>query len=250
MGEKPPDLQTILERCVTENSNEAWTLFFSAFGPLIRRVYHAHADAISFSEFEPWFSGWLYCERKLHAAYRALRAKVDSGECLTPDNQDRYLANYLATVVRAAAAEFHRERRPVAPCQAPDAVLSAVPAAQSESDRELQSRVLAVLPRLPPELRVPFWLRYYQVFGPLPPEDAAWVAERSGLTADRVAEAVAQEAEAHRAHRKPLSSEFIGSLLDIAPCADGKYSTVDQRVRRAILRIREYLAEVDEERDI
>jgi hypothetical protein len=87
------------------------------------------------------------------------------------------------------------------------------------------------------------------VFGPLPAEDAAWVAERSELTAECVGEAVAQEAEAHRSHRKPLSSEFIGSLLDIPPCADGKYSAVDQRVRRAILRIREHLAKADEERD-
>ncbi len=247
MIKKPPDFQAILERCITENSNEAWTLFFSAFGPLIRRVYQAHSESISFSEFEPWLPGWLYYERKLHAAYRALRAKVDSGECSTPDDQDRYLANYLATIVRAAAAEFHCERRPVALRQVPNVILNAVTAAQSPPDSEMLHRVLAILPRLPPDLRIPFWLRYYQVFGPLTAEDAAWVAERSGLTVDRVAEVVAKEAEKHRSYKKPLNSEFIGQLLDIRPCADGRYSTVDQRVRRAILRIRELLVEGEEE---
>ncbi|GIW89994.1 MAG: hypothetical protein KatS3mg109_0426 [Pirellulaceae bacterium] len=244
---KPPDFQAILERCITENSNDAWTLFFSAFRALIRRVYHAHGDAVSFPEFECWLPGWLYYERKLHAAYRALRAKVDSGECSTPVTQERYLANYLATIIRAAAAEFHRERRSDFPRQVPDADLSAVPAAESPPDPDMQGRVLAVLPLLPPDLRIPFWLRYYRVFGPLTPEDAAWVAERSGMTAKRVTEAVAREAEMHRSRRKPLSSEFIGSLLGIAPCGDGEYSTVDQRVRRAILRIREQLADAGEE---
>ena len=60
---------------------------------------------------------------------------------------------------------------------------------------------------------------------------------------------VAQEAEANRSHEKPLSSEFIGCLINIPPCPDGRYSTVDQRVRRAIVRILEYLAQAGEEGD-
>jgi hypothetical protein len=239
--------QEILERCIVENSSDAWKAFFTQYAPLVRRVYHAHADAAWFRDFESWFPGWLYHERKLHAAYRALRAKMDSGECLTLDSQDRYLTNYLATIVRGAAAEFCCERRPVTPRQVPDAVLSAVSEAAAPDASDLQGRVLAVLPRLAPDLRIPFWLRYFQVFGPLPAEDAAWVAERSGLTADGVAEVVSQEAESNRTHHKPLSSEFIGTLINIPPCADGRYSTVDQRVRRAIVRIREHLAQAAEE---
>jgi DNA-directed RNA polymerase specialized sigma24 family protein len=249
MLQEPHSPQEILERCLVENSSDAWEVFLAEYASVIRRVYHAHAEAAGFAEFEPWFPGWLYHERKLHSAYRALQAKIRSGECLTLASQQHYLANYLATIVRAAAAEFCHERRATAGGQVPDAVLSAIPAAAPPLARELEGRVLAVLPHLPPDVRIPFWLRYYQVFGPLAAEDAGWVAERSGLTADRVAEVIARESEAHRSHRKPLSSEFIGSLLDIPPCGDGKYSTVDQRVRRAILRIREHLAEAGEEGD-
>jgi hypothetical protein len=249
MVETPPDPQAILERCITENSNEAWIIFLSAFGPLIRRVYHAHAEAKSFSDFESWFPGWLFYERKLHAAYRGLQAKIQSNECLTAESQDRYLANYLATIVRAAVAEFAHERRPKAETQASESFLVALPAAPSGSERELHNEILEALHHLPPELRVPFWLRYYAVLGPLTATDAAWVADQVGLSVARVTEMVLQEADANRGHQKPLSSEFIGSLLNIPPCTDGRYSTVDQRVRRAIVRIREHLAQAAEERD-
>jgi hypothetical protein len=247
MLQQPNSPRELLERCIVENSSAAWETFLAEHASVVRRVYHAHAGAGGFLEFETWFPGWLYHERKLHAAYRALQTKIGSGECQTLASQDHYLANYLAAIVRAAVAEFCHERKAVAARQVPDAVLSAVPAAASPPDRDLQGRILAVLPDLPPDLRIPFWLRYFQVFGPLPARDAAWVAERSGMTADGVAQAIAHEAEAHSSHQKPLSSEFIGSLINIPPCADGKYSTVDQRVRRAIVRIRDHLAEEGDE---
>jgi hypothetical protein len=245
-GQSP---KKIIELCIAQNTSDAWEAFFARYAPVVRRVYHAHAEAAWFPDFESWFPGWLYHERKLHSAYRALRGKVDSGECSTLESQDRYLANYVATIVRAAAAEFCHERRPAAAKQVPDAILSAVPAPATPAPSDLYGRIIAVLPQLPPELRVPFWLRYFSVFGPLPAEDAAWVEERSGQTAGHVAEVVVQEAEANRSHHKPLSSEFIGSLINIPPCADGRYSTVDQRVRRAVIRIRELLAQASEEGD-
>mgnify|MGYP005848732631 CR=1 FL=1 len=243
MAQESQDVQEILERCIVENSDDAWAKFLATFGPLVRRVYHAHADPAGFREFESWFPGWLYHTRKLHAAYRALQGKVGSGECLTLASRQHYLANYLATVVRAAVAEYCRERRPLTPRQVPDAVLSAVPEVATSDAGDLQRSICSFLPHLPPDLRIPFWLRYFQVFGQLSSEDVAWVAERSGLTAQQVEEAVAQEADAHSSRHKPLSSEFIGFLLNIPPCGDGRYSTVDQRVRRAIVRIREHLAE-------
>jgi DNA-directed RNA polymerase specialized sigma24 family protein len=241
--------QEILERCIVENSSDAWEAFLAEYASVVRRVFHAHADGAGFREFEPWFPGWLYHERKLHAAYRALQTKIHSGECPTPASQQDYLANYLARIVQAAVAEFRHERRSAASKQVPDAVLSALPEPAAPDADDLHGRILSVLPSLPPDLRIPFWLRYFQAFGPLALEDAAWVAERSGLTVDRVVEVVAQEVESNRSHHKPLSSEFIGSLLNIPPCGDGRYSTVDQRVRRAIVRIREQLAEAAEEGD-
>jgi hypothetical protein len=60
---------------------------------------------------------------------------------------------------------------------------------------------------------------------------------------------ISEEARSNRSHEKPLSSEFIGSLLNISPCADGRYSSVDQRVRRAIMKIREHLAQLAEGAD-
>jgi hypothetical protein len=248
MSQEPvPNPQTTLERCIVENSNDAWAAFLSEYAVLIRRVYHAHADAGEFVEFEGWFPGWLYHERKLHSAYRALQARIRDGECLREASQQRYLSNYVATIVRSAAAEFVQERRPQSEC-VPDSHLARHPAAQEPDDRHLREPILAVLPRLPAELRVPFWLRYVPVFGPLSPEDAAWVAERSGLTAEQVGQAVAGEVEANLSRQHPLSSEFIGSLVNIPPCGDGRYSTVDQRVRRAIVRIRELLLATGEGR--
>lgn len=48
MVENTLDVQEILERCITENSNETWTHFFSAFRPLIRRAYHTYRDSRGF----------------------------------------------------------------------------------------------------------------------------------------------------------------------------------------------------------
>lgn len=246
MIEKPTELQVILERCITENSDETWSTFLSAFGPLIRRVYHAHADASGFSEFEMWFPGWLFYERKLHAAYRGLQAKVRCGECLTADSQDRFIANYFASIVRTAVSDFGQERRRKSSTLASESFLASIPARPATDEEGPCGRILAILPELPPELRIPFKLRYFLVLGPLSAADAAWVAQRAGLPADQIAELVAAEAESNRSFQKPLSSEFIGSLLNIPPCVDGRYSTVDQRVRRAILKIREHLAQTAE----
>jgi hypothetical protein len=249
MVEKPADLLAILERCIIENSDEAWSGFLFAFGPLIRRVYHAHADSAVFSDFESWFPGWLFYERKLHFAYRGLQAKVHGRECLTVEDKEKYLSNYFASIVRAAVAEFARERHPKAEAQAPESIFAAIPAPQPGDGQELHNDILEALQHLPPELRVPFWLRYYAALGPLTATDTAWAADQIGVSAERVAEMVLQEADANRRHQKPLSSEFIGSLLNIPPCTDGRYSTVDQRVRRAIVRIHEHLAKAPGERD-
>jgi hypothetical protein len=249
MATQPTEPQAILERCITENSDAAWTAFLCAFGPLIRRVYHTHADARNFADFESWFPGWLFYARKLHSAYRGLQAKVQSRECLTVESQDQYLANYFASIVRSAVAEFARERYPQTESQAPESFLATIPAAPLEGGQELHNEILDALQHLPPELRVPFWLRYYAVLGPLTARDTAWVADQVGLAVERITEMVLHEADANRRHQKPLSSEFIGSLLNISPCTDGRYSTVDQRVRRAIVRIREHLALAAEETD-
>jgi hypothetical protein len=243
------DLKAILEHCITENSNEAWTLFLSTFGPLVRRVYHAHADAKGYSHFESWFPGWLYYERKLHAAYRGLQTKIQRGECPTLESQERYLTNYFATIVRTAVAEFAHQESAKVGGHYSAFVLFSMPAPSSVTERDLYDQIRTVLSDLPPELRVPFWLRYYSVFGPLSETDAAWVAEKRGLSVGDITLMVLQEASANFHRQKPLSSEFIGSLLNIRPSADGRYSTVDQRVRRTILRIRESLTKAVEERD-
>jgi hypothetical protein len=117
--------------------------------------------------------GWLYHERKLHAAYRALQTKIHTGKCLTLASQQQYLANYFASIVRAATAEFCLERSSRVARQVPDAVLSAIPEIAAPNTDVLQGRILSVLPRLPPDLRVPFWLRYFRVFGPLSETDTA-----------------------------------------------------------------------------
>ena len=242
-------LQHLLERCITENTSEAWSGFFSAFRSLIQRVYHAHADAQRVPEFESWLPGWLYYERKLHAAYRAVRRKVESGDCKDADAEDLYIRNYIARIVRSAIAEFAREQRPKTESLAPESFLDTIPAAPHEGGEELHTGILEALQRFPPELRIPFWLRYYAVFGPLSGTDEGWVTVQTGLPADRIAEMLLQQADANPRHQKPLSSEFIGSLLNIPPCTDGRYSTVDQRVRRAIVRIREHVAQAAKENE-
>lgn len=247
MVQTPAEAQGILERCITENSDEAWAAFLCAFGPLIRRVYHAHASATSFSEFESWFPGWLFYERKLHAAYRGLQAKVHSGECSTVDSQAQYLCNYIATIIRAAVAEFVKDQRLKVGVQVPDTVLAGFPGSSPGVGEELYHELLEALAQLSPELRVPFWLRYYLAMGPLSSSDTAWVAERLGWSPERVTETVASEADSKAGHQKPIRSEFIGLMLGIPPCVDGRYSTVDQRVRRAIVRVREYLAQTSKE---
>ena len=172
MSRDATDPLEILERCIVENSSDAWAALLAEYASVVRRVYHAHADAAGFPDFEAWFPGWLYYERKLHAAYRSLQAKIRSEDCPTAPSQRHYLANYLAAIVRSAVAEFCHEHKAVTTRQVPDAVLSAVPAAVAPADSDLEGRIRAILLRLTPDLRIPFWLRYLQVFGPLPTGDA------------------------------------------------------------------------------
>jgi hypothetical protein len=104
-------------------------------------------------------------------------------------------------------------------------------------------RLEAALEQLPPEIRVPFRLRYWHALGPLRRAEEEWVAQVAGSDPDEVHRLVAEEARENQEAEYPLGATFIGRLLRLAPRADGSFnSIVDQRVRRARDRLRDLLS--------
>jgi DNA-directed RNA polymerase specialized sigma24 family protein len=207
-------------------------------------------------EFQAWLPGWLMEGQRLESAHAWLEGKVQDGSCPAADDQERALRGYLQQAVRSGVGDFFRERsgrsagaRSQLPLRDEAAeALQARPDRISAADQERLSQLRQHLDGLPPSLRVPFRLRYYGACGPLPPEDLRWAAEQSGLPAEEVQSRVQAELQAHQGAEFPLGADFIGALLHIPPAADGRFTTVDQRVSRARQRLRELLTPEDESR--
>jgi hypothetical protein len=246
MSSQPASSRQVVERCIVQNTDEAWRGFFVTYGDLIRRAFLAAAGPSDWDEFQSWFPGWLFWKRKLHSAYRALLQKVNTGECPTPETQAGYLGNYLAGIVRTALADFHKDRTARETTRDPQLLAQTEgpgPPVPASPGGDLALHVRSALAKLQPELRVPLVLKEYDALGPLSEEDLHWTANLSGRPAPEVRGAIDAEAGHHRGRRFPLSSAFIGRLLGIEPGPDGRCSTVDQRVRRARLRVRTLVAE-------
>jgi DNA-directed RNA polymerase specialized sigma24 family protein len=194
----PPDPLDLLADCINRNDGAAWEAFLARYQPLIRRVFVARADAARADEFLDWFPGWLFSGQKVHAAYRAcLRAQAD-GRCPDAGTAAAFLENYLAACVASGVGDFFRER--AAPRRVPAALDSlAAPAASSRDEVE---RMEGALDQLPPDIRVPFRLRYWHALGPLQRAEEEWIAQATGSGADEVHRLIAEEAQARRAQAK------------------------------------------------
>jgi hypothetical protein len=116
-------------------------------------------------------------------------------------------------------------------------------AAPAATSREEIERVEAALDQLPPDIRVPFRLRYWHALGPLQQAEEEWVAQVSSGDPDEIHRVIGEEAQANQEAEFPLGAAFIGRLLQLEPRADGSYnSIIDQRVRRARDRLRTLLS--------
>jgi DNA-directed RNA polymerase specialized sigma24 family protein len=237
--ELPHDPLALLADSINRNDGPAWEAFLTRYRPLIRRVFAARAGAAHADEFLDWFPGWFYHGQRVHAAYRScLRAQAD-GRCPDPETVASFLENYLAKCVASALADFFKES--ASPQIAP-AMLDSL-ATPSVSRMGEVERVEAALEQLPPEIRVPFRLRYWHSLRPLRRAEEEWVAQVAGCGPDEVRRRIDQKARANQELDYPLDATFIGRLLRLQPRADGSYNNiVDQRVRRARDRLRKLLS--------
>jgi hypothetical protein len=78
-------------------------------------------------------------------------------------------------------------------------------------------------------------------------EDSHWLAELNQTSTTEVDVVIKREFDANPDAQFPISSALIGALLDLPPDSVGKYSAVDQRVRRACIVLRTILTPNDED---
>lgn len=230
-------LKQMLERCLVDNDEVSWSKLLASIEELVRRTFFSmNGDgSLKYSDFVNWFPGWLYEQKKLNSLYRALEAGAASGE-VPPNAENSYARNYFVRIVRSAVGDWYRQNHLPPP---PDELIaSSIPSAVTPRIASVEE-VQSVLLLLKPELRVPFWLRHYQALGGLSQVDLAWLARSAAMTVIQVEALIDQETCA--ISPRPLSSEFIGGLLQLPPLSNGKSASVDQRIRRARDLVRQYL---------
>ena len=249
MSRSSESIARLVRLCVVEGRSGPWTDLISGAEQIIRSAFiSAGGTPRDLEEFLDWFSGWLFHERKLPALIRSLAKKEETGECLDTESQDAFTCNYFVRIVASGKAEFHAEKqpreKPVDPLVLSQRVDETVD--RTESIESNLDDVKQAIAGLPPEIRIPFRLKYYAACGPLASEEEQWISERSSPAGESVARIVDQEFNDHRERKYPLSSEFIGELLGIPPSPTGRNTTVDQRVTRALAKLREILGGGDE----
>lgn len=230
----------LLEWCVAENSDEAWRALLRRCSGLIRQSYarSARGNLSLLTEFEVWLPGWLFSRRKIQATYRGLMARIDPETTAALANAEHLFGSYFANVLSSAVAEFHEERSLQEHASSQE-YLDLIEAPKSPTlDDPIPPQVRLVIAKLPVILRVPLRLRFYPA-DELQPEDFQWIVERAGWDRQRVLDSLKRAREAHSNKKYPVGSELIGQMTGYSPDANGKFSAVDQAIRRAIMKLRE-----------
>lgn len=235
----PGDPLELLEACIASNDEPAGQAFLARFRPLIRRAFVARTGVAHVEEFVEWFPGWFYSSRRIHALAARCERERQSGNCPDQASLVALVENYVVTCIQnTGVPEFFRERGQQH--GGSDGLENVAASAEPYWDAE---GLRAALNQLPPEIRVPFRLRYWHALGPLPQAEVEWIGAQTGITAKEVHSQVEQEAAANQELEFPLSAAFIGQLLGLQARVDGSYnSIVDQRVRRARDRLRTLLS--------
>jgi hypothetical protein len=230
-------LAELIRRCVENNGNADWQAFLSA--PVVRELVRGVFVRYSrfrqrVDEFENWFGVWLYAKNKLKSELELLRAVYGQDVDIPVLGREEHARNYLRQVVQSARSEFEKENRSRLPVTAgadPNKVIRPGPAPHLE-ERAAEVRVAAQ--HLSQGNRIPFWLRYLLVCGPLLPEDLAFIQQHRPDAETFINEREIGARANGRQH--PLTSAEIGQLLGgISPAA------VDQRVTTGLQHVLAFL---------
>ena len=240
---------SLVRRCVVLGYDGPWDDLLARLDSTIKKK----TPPTRTDEFCDWLAGWLIEGQRFESSLRWLDEKIRSRECISMDDQEKALENYLAQTVESGVGAFFREqwgRQTQANVQrfaeGQDEIIEQRPNRISADDESRIAEIRQYLSELRPEQRVPFWLRYYESLGPLQPEDLEWIGRQCSLSVDSIRERIEAEVKEHQTAEIPISAKFIGQLLGIRPSADGRYLTVDQRISRVRTRLRSRLNPNDE----
>lgn len=238
---EPPssNLLHLIRLCAVrkEAGSEAWSQLLREIDGLARSGFARYGSARDMEEFVQQFPGWLFRRDKLSMVEMALRKKIDAGEVSGLEQEEHFAKNYLARIIKSAVAEFYREFARHDDTHAADLLQAA--SSERPGDDRMQD-IVAELLKLPMRLRVPFRLRHYAALGPLLEDEMQFIEEQSGLPRPKAAELIESEFQKNNHRDFPLSSAFIGQLIGITD-DDPKSNVVNQRIRRAQLRLVENL---------
>lgn len=236
------DYCALLERCLGGDDQGAWQTFLSCLPPLARQAMKGHQQGpLRVDELIDWLPGWMFERRRVHALYRALLAKRDSGECPTTAALAAYARHYLFRMVQSAIGDWYRQSPGSSGGSDAQELLAQQPA-PPVAEAPAAGGVEDGLARLTPDLRVPFWLRHYRNLGPLSQADLEWLAARTGAVPAELARELDGEAGLDPDRKHPFSSARISALMGLERTASGAYAAVDQRVARARDQLKKMLA--------
>ncbi len=244
-------LVSLARKCIVLGEDAPWEWLLKRLRPMIElrfRIQAPRDQQQQLVHFCDWLPGWLIAGQRLEAALRWLEEKIESGDCASEEDQDFALENYLTQVVTSGVGAFFREQygkastiRIVQFREGEDENVEQRTHRMNFDEYDLLAEIRQALLRLQPELRVPFWLRYYKALGPLRPKDLAWMAECCGETLEEVKDRIESEMLDHSDATFPISGQFISILTDIPASADGRFLAVDQRISRVRNQLRALL---------
>lgn len=239
MEPSPSNLLHLIRLCAVRKdaTSEAWSELLREIDDLVRRAFYRHAAGREVEEFLQQFPGWLFIRDKVSMVEVALRKKIDAGEVSGPEQEERFARNYLAKVIQSAVAEFYRESPRHDDSHSADVLRAESTEPASDDRMELVAEELLKF-ALPD--RVPFRLRHYAILGPMPDDELEFIEQQSGLPRAKAAELIENESRRNQTRDYPLSSAFIAQLVGITD-DDPKSNVVNQRIRRAHLRLVESL---------
>jgi hypothetical protein len=231
-------LAEIIRLCVEEESQRN-----NAFTELLRRLrVRVHRHVLT-DEVWDWFGSWLFADldrpnHRLGAALKALRNQCSQRECEVVADREEHVERYLRRVIQTAVMEFNEERgcawwvTSSATTNEPEERDSLQALLDSEANNcattVLQQMVRDSATEENQNHRIPFWLRYIRLCGPLLQHDVDFLTRTRADAADVIKERLRSVNE-HVIH--PFDGELIAYLMDVSR------ATIDTRISRARLRV-------------
>jgi len=214
----------------------------------IKLVYYRH---LTLEDFEGFVKGWMFDKKKLNMLYARYEKEDAKGQV---SDKNEFVLRYFYRILDSGFFDWRRETNPE--FQKDITIMDISLADRIVKPDELTAKeyfefidkhmdiIVSMMHKLPPEKRIPLWLKRIIRTENLPQEDIKWLADLHNCSTEEIEQRIYKGMDLSM--KSPL---FAMSLTNIGELMKESANTMSQRIARAKDEIRDMVRERQNEVD-